>query len=355
MQTYIVYVGLLLFAFLCARIAELTNKKRYVIYIIVAFSLVAGLRKSTVGIDTLGYINCIESISIGRLDLAYGLEWSFRYICYGLSFVLKEPQMYLILFAFISNGLIALRLWDFRKHISFSWAITIYYVMFYMMSLNLMRQFVAIAIVFYATRYLSQGKHIKYLLFVLIATLFHQSALIGILYVFFNITAWKYLSKKQKGFFITVGCLSPFVFIYVFISLIQYSDYFKNSSLNMGLMIIIKILFFIVATLIFDKTEFYSCSQETRKELGYIQRTSASAYFVGLLLTALGYVWKIVSRIGLYFYVFEPVYIGMIFKQKNTKKNLIIKMVAIFIFSYQFLNNLTGNGQGQLPYLFCWQ
>ena len=189
----------------------------------------------------------------------------------------------------------------------------------------------------------------------MLATLLHQSALIGIIYIFFNITAWKYLSKKQKGFFITVGCLSPFVFIYVFISLIQYSDYFKNSSLNMGLMIIINILFFVVISLILDRTEFYSCSQENRIELGYIQRTSASAYFVGLLLTALGYVWKIVSRIGLYFYIFEPVYIGMVFKQKNTRKNLIIKIIAIFIFSYQFFNNLTGNGQGQLPYLFCWQ
>lgn len=355
MQTYIVYIGLLLLLFLFARRAEKTQKKQYVIFAIIALSLVAGLRKSTVGLDTEEYINAFANIRNGRLDLAYGMEWSFRYICYVLSFVFRTPQMLLLFFSFLTNALIVLRFWDFREKISFSCATSIYYIMFYMMSLNLTRQFIAISIVFYATRYISKSQNLRFIVSVLIASLFHKSSLLSIIYMFFDVMAWKYLSKNKRIFLIIIGCVFPLLFVVWNNNFIEYAKYFTTLTLNVGLMIAAKLVLLIVSSFTMDRTELYGLSYEEKINTRYMQRTTTTAYIVGLLLTILGYAWKIVSRAGLYFYVCEPIYIGYLFKQKNTKTNFVLKLIVIAIFAYQLVGNFIGNGQGQHPYLFFWQ
>lgn len=355
MQTYIVYISLLLVSFFFARRAEIKEDKKYVIYIITIFALIAGLRKFTVGIDTKGYMDAIDNIIVGNLRLAYGLEWSFRYICYGISYLIKDSQWFLMIFAFVSNAFIILRIWDFREYASFSVSVIAYYIMFYMMSLNLMRQFVAIAIIFYATRYLEKGQHIKYVCYILVATLFHRSSLIAVLFVLFNITAWKFLTKKQKVFLGAVICCSPVLGIYIYKSMNQYLSYFEESDFNIGAMIIIKCLLLMASYVMVDKASRVPLSKDSLVRRGYIQRTSATSYALGLLLTGTEYIWKFVSRIGLYFYVFETVYVGIVFKQKNTRNNIIFKLLFIMILAYQFMINMIGNGQGQHPYLFFWQ
>lgn len=353
MQTYIVYFGLLLIIFILALIAERSGEKKYVFLIIFLLSLVAGLRKYTVGIDTQGYIVAIQNISNGNLNLAYGIEWTFRYICYAMSFIFKDPQMYLFLFALVTHGMIVYRFWELRNYISFRGALTGYYIMFYIISLNLMRQFIAISIVFYGTRFLKE-KQWAFIIFVLLASMFHQSALLGLLYILFNFPAWKFLSKTQKYFLILLGIISPFIFAKVYKYMTQYISYFSDMHLNFGLMIIIKFGCLLVTICALNYTLKFSALRD-HLEYRYLKSLTNISYMCGLLLTALGYAWKYVSRAGLYFYIFEAVYLGVIFKQRNTKNNFFIKLAYLVILSYQFWGYLTANGQGQIPYLFFWQ
>ncbi len=351
MQTYLVYIGVLILAFCFAKTAEVTKKVPYVYVTFLTLALVSGLRGVTVGLDTPGYIEAFQNIAAGRLDLAYGLEWSFRYICYALTFIVKEPQLILLLFALISNGLIVWRLWELREYISFSASVAAYYVMFYMMSLNLMRQFIAMSIVFYATRYLFRGKNIRFLIFVVVAALFHQSALISILFIYFNITTWKFLTRNQKSFLIVIGAISPLIVAIVYQNLLQYSSYFNELTFGMGLLIIAKFCLLVFSLFALDRTEPMCCTPQGEK----VRRIAVCSYITALLLTSLGYAWRFVDRIGLVFYIFESVYIGYIFKQKNTKKNFLIKVAVFALFAYLLVGNVRGNGQGQNPYLFFWQ
>lgn len=350
MQTYFIYIVLFVAVLLVAKLAEITNNRKCVIFIIAIFSLVAGLRADTVGLDTGGYLNAFRLIVNGRLDLAYGMEWSFRYICRTIATVIKEPQIFLMIFAIITNSLIIHRLWEMRKYISFSWSLFIYYSMFYMTSLNLTRQFIAIAIVFYATKYIIRGMNINYLIWVFVASLFHSSALLGGVYIYFNIINWKQLNKRHKQFLIVAALMIPIVFAFVYQRLIHYSGYMDNHVIDIGYMIIVKLIIVLVSSLMLDRTERHDI-----KETDKIVRFSRCALIAGLLLTSVGYVFRFVDRIGLYFYIFETVYIGYIFNQKNTKNNLIIKIVALLIYTYIFFSNTLGNGQGQTPYLFFWQ
>ncbi len=355
MQTYIVYIGLLLFSLVFARLAEKTNKSIYVFWIVAALSFVAGFRGISVGLDTEHYTTYIQSIINGDLNRAYGLEWSFRYLCYGLSVIFKDPQAYFVLFALITNGLILWRLWDFRDKTSFTATVASYYIMFYMMSLNLMRQFIAVAILFFATRYLAKGRHWLYLLFVVFASVFHQTAFLGVLYIFMDLPSWKYLPKKKKRFLIFVLLLTPLILVQVYNGLVQYFVYFRDVEMQIGVMLLCKFAFLIVSMFALDLTTVQGIADNTYAQFQYFRRTTIAAYILGLCVTAAGYVWKVVSRVGLYFYVFEPVYFGMVFKQKNTRINFLLKLFLLFLMGYQFIGNFTANGQGQLPYVFCWQ
>ena len=351
MQTYLVYCGALIASLLFAYLGEITKKKKYAFCIVIVLSLVAGLRNETVGLDTPGYVMAIENIINGNLELAYGLEWTFRILCYVMSFVFKNPQWFLLIFALITNSLIILRLWDIKEQISFTWAIFAYYSMFFMMSLNLMRQFIAIAIVFYATKYLLKEKTITFILFVLLASVFHISAMVSIVYVFINITNWRYLSKRHKYFLIVTGFLSPLIFVYAYSNLVKYSSYFDDMSVDIGVFIFVKFAMLVISMFLVYKTT----SEEYKEETDKTHRLAICAYIIGLLLTSLGYAWRFVDRIGLFFYIFEAVYIGYVFKQKNTRINLIIKIIYLLIFSYLLIGSIRGHGQGQNPYLFYWQ
>lgn len=350
MQTYFIYIGTFIIACLLARVAERTNEKKFVWGIIFVLSLISGLRNETVGIDTYNYLNAFEQIINGRLELAYGMEWSFRYICYALSFVIKNAQIYFILFSVVTNTLIVLRLFQMCNWISFTWSIIIYYTMFFMMSMNLARQFMAIAIVFYATKYLQQGKGIKFLLCVLMASFIHQTAIIGFIYFFFNILLWDTLKKKQKYFTLLFMVMSPFALVYVGNIIGSYKKYFDVVTFDVGIVIFIKFIMLFSSLFLLNITK-----DDKFGEVAVLRKFSIIAYVLGLLLTSLGYVFKYVDRIGLYFYIFEAVYIGYIFKQKNTRNNLMLKMLVFSVSAIYFVRSVFGDGQGQSPYLFFWQ
>ena len=115
-------------------------------------------------------------------------------------------------------------------------------------------------------------------------------------------------------------------------------------------MIVVKILVLLLTVIALDQTE---CVDEENSIK--LIRFSRITLIFGLLLTSVGYIFRFVDRIGLFFYVFESIYVGNIFKQKNTRNNFIIKMVIAILFVYIFLANALGNSQGQNPYLFFWQ
>ncbi len=350
MQTHFVYIGTFIIACLLARAAEYTNNKKFVWGVIIVLSLVSGLRNETVGIDTYNYINAFKNIINGRLELAYGIEWSFRYICYALSFVFKDAQLFLALFSVSSITLIVLRLYEMRNWISFTWSIVIYYSIFFMMSMNLTRQFVAVAIVFYATKYIQQGKNIKFLSCVFVAALIHQTAIIGLVYFFFNILLWGVLGKKQKCVTIFFVAVAPVVMVYAGNILDSYTKYFETVTWDVGIFLFVKFAVLFGSLFFLDFTE-----EDEFGETTVLKKFTVIAYALGLLLTFLGYMFKFVDRIGLYFYIFEAVYVGYIFKQKNTKNNLMLKMLICAVFTVVFMGAVFGNGQGQAPYLFFWQ
>lgn len=349
LQSIFIYLGLAVVGFCFAKFAELTNKKIFVWLIVVALSLVSGLRAVTVGIDTKTYFSAFSVISEGMRQSVFGLEQTFVYICAILLKIWNNNNFLLTVFALISNGCVMFRIWKDRGRISFAFAFLTYYVLFFPFSLNGIRQFVAAAIIFYATYFIKDGKYIRFAVLTAIAALFHVSSVIGLGYLFFEIVFAKYFDKKRKFFIYLFVVVSSIVGIGAFLELFnKYSSYFERQADSVGFMMIVKFMMLVLSFM------FVMIPLERNER--YFTFYHRMCYFVGLLLNSMSYIFQYAGRIGLYFYVFEVIHIGYVMKAKNTTIwTVLFKFLYAAILLYYLYNNLASGSQGELPYRFFWQ
>lgn len=348
-QSIVVYLGLLFVSFGLAKIAEKTNIKKVVWLIVLLISLVAGLRAVSVGIDTRTYDHVFRLIENGTIKRVYGMEKSYIYICSALLKIWANNHFLFFIFAWISNALIIFRLWKDREFIAFRWSIFTYCIGFFPFSLNGMRQFVAIAIIFYATSFIKEGKYVKFILSIMIASLFHTTAIIGLAYLPFELIFMKYFDEKRKrNIFLLILVGGVFGVSRVLQLTSIYSKYFDRPSSSIGLMMVVKLLLLLLSIAAFELPK-----EEDKRYFCLSQRW---CYFIGVLLNSLSYVFLYMGRIGWYFYIFETVYIGQLFKsEQRTIWTLLVKMSYVVILFYYLYDNITHGGQGEVPYRFFWQ
>lgn len=207
---YILFITICVGSFILFKLAELKDNKLFLVLGVVALSLGAGLRNDNVGLDTYQYISAFKTnFSVIWLFKETGFREISRLLMNAFS---GNTTCLLLLYAAVTNALILYRLWDFRKDCSYSYMAFLYITLHYMNTLNIMRQYIAIAIVFFATRFLEKKGYIKFWLAVLLASVFHSSALLGLF--FFFVYYWKIAPNKQKKWMLFPLLIAiPIVFI----------------------------------------------------------------------------------------------------------------------------------------------
>lgn len=107
---------------------------------------------------------------------------------------------------------------------------------FYTLSFNMVRQCIAIAIAFYALKYIEERKLIKYCFFIGVACLFHMTALIMLpMYFLANIEIKKSTLKKFFVISLFAGILFNPIFSYVVNHIPQYEMYRTYNSVEAGI------------------------------------------------------------------------------------------------------------------------
>lgn len=133
------------------------------------------------------------------------MDWAFEQICK----VIKECgfpfQTVYFVVSLIGYGLLILCIRKYTKAYVESYLLYFFYGFFYMLGLTLIRQFIAMMLVWYAYSYIEKRKFLKYAVFVGIASLFHFSAVIMLPMYFV-------LNRKLKiSFFAVLAiCTLPF-------------------------------------------------------------------------------------------------------------------------------------------------
>ena len=178
-MTELFYVFVLLIAFILSYWAQKKNKKIYVYIIIILLTIIAGFRGKNCGIDTALYY---DNISNGFPYKWQFREEGFRLIANFFVNTFNNPQLMFIFCAFFTNYFIFIRLWDFKDEANYSFMCFLYLTIYFTNSMNIMRQYLAVAIIFWATRFLKEKKVI-FLICLLISYFIHRSSLLAIGYI----------------------------------------------------------------------------------------------------------------------------------------------------------------------------
>ncbi|MGM9879725.1 MAG: EpsG family protein [Bacilli bacterium] len=166
------------------------NKKLYVISSFCILATVAAIRSVSVGADTQQF--CDVYTSIGNNSWAYfnyisgfggRIEPGFFLLCKLLSYITRNPQLLIAVTAIFSIGTYSYYIYRESKNPYLSFVIFIG-IQQYAIYLTAMRQVLAISILIIGYElFLKKDKTIQYILMVILAMQFHNSAFIGLAYI----------------------------------------------------------------------------------------------------------------------------------------------------------------------------
>ncbi|MCE7792512.1 EpsG family protein [Salipaludibacillus sp. CUR1] len=137
--------------------------------------VVSGMRNN-IG-DTYVYRNIFESNEFTWEYVQSQKDMGFGVLQMILKMFTDNAQVLIFTAALITNVLIVLVLYKYTKLFELSLFVFIASGM-YLVSMNGIRQYLAAAIIFASTKFILEGSFVKYALVVLLASTFHQSALV---------------------------------------------------------------------------------------------------------------------------------------------------------------------------------
>lgn len=219
--------------------------------------LLATYRSLYVGTDTLVYIkptfdaaiwnsnyNGYMNYIIPRGRVA-DIEIGYTSFIYFVAKIFGNFQLLLFLSQCLINLNVYLSLKKTVKKNTIWLGMTIYYLLFFNMSLNAARQTIAMSFILLATAFFMEKKLLRSLLLILVSFLFHKSAIIGIISILIYLVAFemnkeskikfKSISKKRVLIFLVIEAIVIFapnaiLFMLNLLSFQNYANYFSGST-----------------------------------------------------------------------------------------------------------------------------
>lgn len=342
----IFYLCIFLMAMLLAWLADRKKSRVLLFLLIILLTFAAGLRGRQVGIDTPGYYENIEA--------GFPYAWKFREEGFravsNLIFRLTgNAQLVFVLCALVTNYCILERFWDYRKEASFSFMTLLYLLIYYSSSMNIMRQYVAVALVFYATRFLPRKKHLWFAGFLLVAVSFHRSALLAIVLPALQI--WNGLSRKKKKLLAIPFLLSALIcasYLYFYLKS-DVSAYASQTVDNVNITYFYRLSVFLFAWYTFSHKIYIKIGGVPKTgRFGTMEKVVPLCCLAGLGFESLSMFFAFVGRTGLFFSMFEPVFWGIAVK-KSKNRELYALLILIYA-GYMLLQVVIRNSGGIMPY-----
>ncbi|NIK76103.1 transmembrane protein EpsG [Paenibacillus castaneae] len=298
----------------------------------VTLILVSGLRNN-IG-DTVFYIHSyevdkydLESI-LRRKDIGFGLLQML------LKRISDDPQILLFTTALVTNLLIVIVMYKYSRMLELSLYVYITSGAF-VVSMNGLRQFLAAAIVFVATKALFEGKWKTYMIIVLFASFLHQSALIMIpIYFIVRRKAWTASTFVMLilAIIIVVGFNQ---FSDMLFSAIQNTQYSEYQSFHEGGANSIRVFVFAIPLII------AYLGRHKLKEIFPQSDIIVNLSIIGLVLLIISTQNWIFARMNIYFNLYQLILFGWIvklFREKDQK--LVYFCILIFYFCYFFFESV---------------
>jgi transmembrane protein EpsG len=311
---------------------SLKPNKLFVFFTIISFILVSGLRNN-IG-DTPFYIHTFKINNFtweyvkSQDDIGFGI----------LQMILKsysdDPQILIFTTAVITNALIIIGLFKYSRLIELSTYVYITGGLF-LVTMNGIRQCLATAIIFSATKYLIEGKKFRYIIVVTFASFFHQSALILIpIYFLVRYKAWSKATVILLLFSILI-VLGFNEFSKILFSAIQDSQYGVYSQFNEGGANIFRVIVFAVPIVI----AFFG--REKLREIYPDSDVIINMAIIGLSFMIISIGNWIFARFNIYFELYQIILISWVVKLfRNKDQKLVYYAIVLCYFAYYYYESV---------------
>ncbi|MFV0979108.1 EpsG family protein [Latilactobacillus sakei] len=206
------------FVYVSGKISNKTLSHISGIIAILILSILAGQRDFSVGTDVMVYV--VPDFFKAQLhtgnflqfytDENNGMEFMYMIVQYFGATFFKTPHITLFVLSFITNSFVYLGINNQLDIESKEIGWLAYCFLFYNLTLNMMRQSVSMAIIFYAFSNFKRITFKKTIIFIVLATLFHSSGVIGILiYILFALSKVK--NSYIRNIITMLTLIVPFV------------------------------------------------------------------------------------------------------------------------------------------------
>lgn len=357
MTIYIILLLLLLLAAIIdlANDGEKNTKSKliYLLFAIFPFLFVSAFRAPSIGVDAFSYVTLFEALKgvslSGILSMDIYYEKGYLLLNHLIQYFTLNSQSILIFTSIVIIGSIMFFIYRYSVSIFFSVYLFIT-LAFYYNSMNIIRQYFAIAILTYSISFIKRRKLLPFLLIVFIASLFHSSALIfSIVYL---VPLIKFTNKK-----VLVTLLSTliiFLFLlplmeWLLVKIPQYQAHMSyiNSnelaSLIKTLLLLTILLFGLVvnyhnnkkATTIYFQSKGVKVIEEANTKKRFINNSDENIFsFIMLFAVAISLIsfkMSILGRLSEYFAIYAIVYLpNAINKIKDKNIRIILIIVVVF-------------------------
>ena len=335
----IVYIVVLLILYIRCFTLHHSADKRDRFYWIMPILLIgmAGLRYGP-GSDFFGYLVNFE-YSAGDVEYKSSFELGFRALM-DLIIALKGSfQCLIIITSFVTTFLIAKGIEKYSQHIELS--IFLYVgLYFYFISFNLIRQYIAVAIVFWGTKYLLKKNFKKYAIVIIIASLFHATALVMIPFYFIAVNKISAKFKMFLGIFAFVGVVFfsriQSIFLTIFPKYIIYVGYASGTA-KCDLIMILLIMFLL-----------QNIKSKAGNEFEWNLYMSTTVF--ALLFVMLSFSNVLLARLGTYFYMYSIISVPYVLKHMRIKDRKFVQLGVCTLAFAICIYYLVYNNAGVVPY-----
>lgn len=185
--------------FLCSGLFKFGNRRisNNICLIGIIFLVLISIFRFDVGFDYPTYFKIAEGL---REDEIERFEPGNKFI-YLIAGLFHWSPLVFIIYGLLTYFFIFDTIW--KCSVNRGVSCIVYLSLFYLSSLGVIRQALAVSIIFYSLRFLVHRQFFKYLIFVLLAMMFHMSGVIAI--IFYPLYHW--FNKKKLAYIIFLGSI----------------------------------------------------------------------------------------------------------------------------------------------------
>lgn len=330
------------------------KNKSIVLFFLIMFILLS-LRNIKCGIDLSNYNYFFKQnskMTFEELIRFYGINGEVLYHLLNkiISLVTNDFQIFLTIIAAICMIPIAILYKKESKNPILTIGLFLTVAPFSMFFSGL-RQSIAMAIVIIAFKFIKEKKLVSYIIMILIAFEFHQSAIIMLLlYPLYH-------AKITKKWLIAIVPLMTMIFIFknqIFSAIVllnsRYAERYNVITSTGAYSILVLLILFDIYCFVFTDKD-----KETKEFIGlrnFLLCATCIQFFASINTVAM--------RINYYILLFIPILIPMVYNNSSIKYRQIVKLattvMCIFFISYFFINAYTSSDILNIyPYIPYWE